>query len=392
MKNNNRQTLLIVIAILLLSPIGGVAQYVYSDATMQEQLNQARMDVYNEKFEKAVEKYAKLVRENDNKSVSSEYAYALALSGCYDGALMNLDKVVASGQADKDVLFFTSQVLRLMEYDSVAEVFWSYGGLNKSYPPSWISGRYKEFVKKYRHAATINTDDMATALQRANKLADRHQIIQSLVLFLELIEVYPEEYLPYVGLSALWENLGCLKEAEKCLSKGIEKMGRKKFQIDPFGAYEKHLESLKTGTAVDNMTLQQSRSNEVVGDKRKSFSYFGVSYINKSWALNWRYGLYVDANTSFSVGLSFFTADGIANYSADVSAMVKVGKAFLAGANLSAQFSKEYFRFGIGPTLGFAIPLSNGKSSIDILGTINIYMQKEIQVGSSASIGYTHYF
>lgn len=392
MKTINKILLIAGFAFFLFRPIDGLTQYVYSDAKLQKQLDQARNDVYQEKFHEAIAKYAALVKSNDDKTVSVEYAYALALTGCYSGAIMNLDKVLASGQADKDVLFYTSQVLKLMEYDSVADVFWSYGKLNKAYPPSWISGRYKEFARKYRHAATINTDDLATALQRANKLAERHQIVQSLVLFLELIDFYPDEYLPYVGLSALWENLGCLKEAEKSLSTGIEKMGKNKYQIDPFGHYEKHLEALKACNGVESKVMQQPPSNGSNGNNPKRFSYFGISYINKSWAFNWKYGLYVDANSSFSAGFGLFISDGIANYSADLSVMVKVGKVFLAGANISAQFSKEYFRFGLGPTLGFAIPLSNGKSSIDILSTLNIYMQKEIQMGSSVSIGYTHYF
>ena len=160
--------------------------------------------------------------------MSAEYAYALALSGCYDGAIMNLDKIIASGQADKDVLFYISQVLKLMEYDTVANVFWTQ---ELSYPPSWISGQHQSFVEKYKRPASINTDNLGTTLQRAKKLADHRQYIQSMVLFLELIETYPDQYLPCVGLSALLENLGFKNAALDYLQKASKEWEVRKIDL-----------------------------------------------------------------------------------------------------------------------------------------------------------------
>lgn len=126
MKSNKIIILFVACTALLLLSLTSIAQGVYTDASLQKQLDEARRNVVNEQFVDAVTKYAALVKSNDNMTVSAEYAYALALSGCYDGAIMNLDKIFASGQVDKDVLFYTSQVLRLMEYDSIADLFWTF--------------------------------------------------------------------------------------------------------------------------------------------------------------------------------------------------------------------------------------------------------------------------
>ena len=276
MKNTNRILFIAGFVFLLVKPFDGVSQYVYDvyeNASLQWQLNQARNDVCNEKFGDAVARYAELVKENDNKTVSAEYAYALALAGCYDGAVMNLDKIIASGQVDKYVLFYTSQVLKLMEYDSIANLVWTFSYGKKSFAPSWISGQYRSFEEKYHYPATINTDDLGAALQRANKLAERKQYIQSMVLFLELTETYPNHYLPFIGLSALLENLGYNKEAEKYLRKGVEKMGKDKYKIDPFGAYEKHLEKLKANNTNVPMALQQHKNNDAASNALKSKSF-----------------------------------------------------------------------------------------------------------------------
>ena len=394
MRDIIRKLLLLTIVILLFKPFEGMSQYVYSEANLQRQLNEARNNVFNEKFNDAVAKYAMLVKNSDNKTVSAEYAYALALSGCYDGAIMNLDKIIASGQADKDVLFYTSQVLKLMEYDSIADLFWSFSYSTKSFAPSWISGQYLSFVEKNHYPATINTDDLGTALQRANKLAEQHQCIQALVLFLELIEVYPDEYLPFIGLSALMENLGYKKEAAKYLRKGIEKMGTDKYKIDPNGVFDKHLETLRSSSDNSEKGFQTPKSEEINSWTSRSFTHYGVSYINKAWAICWKYGYYSSETSFFTIGYNFFEYDKTKTHMIHLSCNSAFGKSvFYGGIDLSAQLSGGKFGFGVGPCVGCAIPLPGRKSSIDIYGVVNMNFQGEmISLVTTASIGYTRYF
>lgn len=393
MKNTKRIVLFVGCALLLLKPLTSTAQYVYTDSSLQKQLNEARRDVCNEQFPDAIVKYAALVKNNDNKTVSAEYAYALALTGCYDGAIMNLDKILASGQADKDVLFYTSQVFRLMEYDSIAHLFWSFSYDKKSFAPSWISGQYLSFAEKYKCRATINIDDLGTALQRANKLANHHQFIQSMILFLELTETYPDQYLPCIGLSALLENLGFKKAAIEYLQKGIEKMGKEKLKIDPLGAYDKHLEKLKSENAIEHnssILLANSKDVSVQADTRKSFIYTGLSYVNKSLAFNVMYGIYTSPTTNFSVNLGYSRFDDVSTLVGDVSINLKIDKYELIGATISTQYSNG-FDVGLGARVGWSIPISGGNSSFDILYNVYYYFRNK-EMRTTLSVGFTRYF
>lgn len=390
-----RKLLFLTIAILLFKPFEGMSQYVYSDAKLQKQLNEARNNVFNEKFNDAVVKYAVLVKNNDNNKVSAEYAYVLALSGCYDGAIIYLDKIIASGQVDKDVLFYTSQVLKLMEYDSIANLFWSFSSEKNSFAPGWISGQYLSFAEKYHYPATINTDDLGTALQRANELANHRQYVQSLVLYLELVETYPDQYLPLIGLSALLENIGFKKEAIEYLQKGIERMGNKedRFKIDPYGAYDKHLEKLKSEVAeghASSIQLTSMSSPSVQTTTRKSFVYTGLTYVNKSLAFNVMYGIYLDSSTNFSVNLSHSRIEDVKVFAGDLSLNLKLDKNEIIGATISTQYSNG-FDVGLGARAGLSFPISEGNSSFDILYNVYYYFRNK-ETKNTLSFGFTHYF
>lgn len=390
-----RKMMLLTITILLFKPFEGISQYVYTDDNLQQQLNQARDDVYNEKFGDAVAKYAELVKKNDNKTVSAEYAYALALTGCYDGAIMNLDKIIANGQIDKDVLFYTSQVLKLMEYDSIAKLFWTFSYSKMSFAPSWISRQYQSFVEKFHYPAMINTDDLGTALQRANKLADRKQYIQSMVLFLELTETYPNHYLPYIGLSALLENLGFKQKAIDYLQRGLDKMGENRDKFDPDDDYYDHLKDLKDDNVTDELSLSSGKPKSKNGRTNKSFSYYGISYVNNTLAARWKYGWYTSKNSFIATGFSYCYYNNTNVFSADFSFNGKIGILVL-GVDLSLQRTGTSWGVGAGPCLGLSIPIAKGKSSFDLLEGINVYLQTDSPTNMnftiSSSIGFTHYF
>lgn len=372
-----------------------MSQYVYSDDNLQKQLDQARNDVYNEKFGDAIEKYSWLVKINDNKTVSTEYAYTLALINCYDGAIMNLDRIIASGQVDKEVFFYTSQVLKLMEYDSIADLFWTNSHDEESFVPNWISGQYFSLVEKYHYPAAINTDDLGTALQRANQLAERHQYIQSLVLFLELTETYPNHYLPFIGLSALLENLGFKQKAIIYLQQGLDKMGENKDKYDPDENYYNHLKNLKNNNTTDELSLLSEKPNTKNGKTNKSFSYIGVSYVNKIISAQLKYGWYTSKNSFIATGISYSYYNNTSVYSADFSFNGKMEYFFL-GVDLFLQRTGTSWGVGVGPCFGWSFPIAGGQSSIDILNGLNVSIPLDlptnVTITLSGSIGFTHYF
>lgn len=381
--------------LLLFKTVEGTAQDVYSDASLQKQLDEARRNVCNEQFADAITKYAELVKSNDNKTVSEEYAYTLALSGCYDGAIMNLDKVLSSSFVDPDALFYISRVLRLMEHDTIADLFWDISNENNTNTPTWLSKRYLALELKYRQPASINTDTFGPALHRANKLANQQQSIQAMVLFLELIETYPDQYLPYIGLSALMENMGFKQQAIEYLQKGIDIIGKDKQTIDPLWAIDRHLEKLKSDVANEqeqNSYSQQTNIN-VAGkqkESKKSFVYTGLTYINKSMAFNVMYGIYTGPTTNFSISLGYSKFENVKSFVGDASFNLKLFDNELIGATISTQYSTG-FDVGVGARAGWSIPISDGNSSFDILYNVYYYFKNK-EKRNTFSVGFTHYF
>ena len=75
--------------------LAGLFLFVLTDSFSQnkESLPVARNFVINEQIAQAVTCYVQLVNEDaTNSALLAEYAYILALSGVYEGALMNLDR------------------------------------------------------------------------------------------------------------------------------------------------------------------------------------------------------------------------------------------------------------------------------------------------------------
>lgn len=397
----HKPSFVIIALLVFLFPCTNIAQQIDANFTMNQKHKTARNAVINEHFEDAVAEYSDLLKKEENVEVRSEYAYALALAQCYDGAIMNLDKILVSGKADKTTLFYISQVLKLMEYDELSDVFWT---KEVSGVPSWIALKYESFVVKYKHMATINTDDLGKALQRANYLIAQEQYVQTIVLYQELVESYPNEYLPYIGFSALWESLGYKDLAVKYLQDGISVIGNDKQEYDADGVYKQHLVKLKSNNTYLKKAFVYYNLKDIGKNKRvasnennksfikRKFMYFGFTSINKSLSLDAKFGIYTSDRTSFSVGLGYQSFDGVPSYLGSMSLYLGSGKVFSGlGLSLLAQKTGDDFDCGIGASVGGSFLKSIERHSIDCrLGAY--YLIKATSFQMTLSIGYTYYF
>lgn len=170
-------------------------------------------------------------------------------------------------------------------------------------------------------------------------------------------------------------------------------MGKEKLKIDPLGAYDKHLEKLKSENAIEHnssILLANSKDVSVQADTRKSFIYTGLSYVNKSLAFNVMYGIYTSPTTNFSVNLGYSRFDDVSTLVGDVSINLKIDKYELIGATISTQYSNG-FDVGLGARVGWSIPISGGNSSFDILYNVYYYFRNK-EMRTTLSVGFTRYF
>jgi len=87
-------------------------------------IEKARDFIISEKINDAIIAYSLPAKNSSDPSLISEYAYALALGGFYDVALIQLGRLWSIDQTSADVNYFSAQIFALMGYNELASEFW----------------------------------------------------------------------------------------------------------------------------------------------------------------------------------------------------------------------------------------------------------------------------
>lgn len=313
-----------------------------------------------------------------NGDYVAEYAYALALSRLYDGALMNIDLARSLHAPFAD--FFTGQILSVMGYEELAEGF-----KGSTIAPKWISGSYAVLTERYKSDAIMDVSDYNASLQRANALSSAGMEIQALVIFETLGRCYPHYYLPYVCKSSMWEQFGNPSFAEKNLSHALSlypEDGTEKRQD-----YANHLTSLekqlyKTGASKWSVFLKKYEPRPML--------YVGGSAGKGFFSINSRLGVYTNNHITASVTLGY-TYSGTSSFNIGASAY-KTWGIFLAGLGINERVAKNNNIFTISPMTGLSILSKDGNSSFDITISVDFPIGKDTKIGYTLSFGRTFYF
>ena len=394
---NNRLLFIIYFSgLLLLLPSSAI----YAEKQPRVTINDARSAVIDRKIDKAIKIYSQLVSESTKSkskysysdiSLLSEYGYVLALGQVYEGALMNLDRALMLGKADSETMFYISQTFALMEYEDIAKLFWN---PSTDSVPQWLAADYKELLKKHKTYAVINQHEFREALKNANMLALDGQYLQSIVIYQELVDNYPEQSIPFVGYSALMEKLGFKSKAVELLTYGIEAMGDEKMAYNQPGIYEKHLLELKkkTPASINNTT---SVSNNLLNIKEKEKTtmlvYAGGMMAKSLYSLNSRFAVFVSDKIYLSIDLGIANSKSSTNYNVGMSVYATY-KWLIAGVGLSEQLTKGSSMTSIRTSVGMSVPSKSGKSSFDLLFDVYSPTGKVTGRTYGLSIGRSFYF
>lgn len=351
-----------------------------------------RDHVLSEDFDKAVIGYAQLIEDAQKQRTGTkgvdgdliaEYAVALAFSGIYDGALMNIDR--ARMLDGKNADFYTALILNLMCYPDLAVQFWEedFDGA----APAWIARQYKAMIEKFRRTPAINSDEADTAFVRANALAANSQCIQSIVIFQEICDNYPEDYLPFVGYSIVWEKMNNYSKAAEVLEHGISLMSTEN-NDDAVSAFNNHLVNLHNEIVfADNKSWMRKTMDRY---EPSMMLYAGGAVGKGSFELNSRLGFYTNNKVSGSVNLGYSLVGkesvfniGFAGY--------KTLNVFVFGIGINEQIGKDSV-FSIAPSAGISLLNRKGNASYDIMLNLMVPCKKGNPVSFSVSFGRTFYF
>ena len=287
----------------------------------------------------------------------AEYAYALALYGACDGALMTLDRAGNLGSEYFD--FYMAQICALAGYPEL--------------------GRYGA------SDCTVGSDPQS-AFKRANALGVNKQYAQSIILFQKIIDTYPNMYLPYVGYSTVWEKLGFYEKAAEELQTGINLMG--KSDSTAVYVFQNHLIDLHNAvTDNKNRTFLGKLSDRY----EPSFMLYAGGAVGKgSFSISSRLGFYTNNKISGSINMGYSRISGQNAFNIGLAAY-KTVKIFIFGLGINEQIGDNSV-FSITPSAGISIMNKKKNASYDVMFNLYIPVSKGNPVSYGLSFGRTFYF
>lgn len=354
----------------------------------------ARNFIVTGQINQSIIEYAKLVAiDSLNSLLLAEDAYALALGGIYDAALYRLDRSWSLGVKSSDVNFYTAQVFALMGYKELADEFWKESVRNKT--PKWIALNHVQLLEKHKRKNQTkiipSSDELIIKFKLANALASRDMYFQSIALFQELTNYYPNEYLPYIGYSITLEKAGALSQSAKTIEKAISLIGNNPEEQAKKQILIQRLKTInaKTSKLPDNflpgLVLPQNEN------RTQTMMYAGGMFAPSIVNLNFRMGYFVSGSSNASIDFGFssrndepYTNLGISFYNRN--------KAFVSGAgfliNSGGGSTTAYLKL----SAGVSIMNKKRTSSFDTFLDVNQGLKKEAINTWGISVGTSLYF
>jgi len=360
-------------------------------------IDNARSYILNENINEAIASYGKLIKTDvSNPVLLAEDAYALALAGIYDAALMRLDRCRSLGAVSAEINFFTAQVFALMGYTDLANEYWHATDINKA--PAWIFSKSAVLLQKYKSKAPVSHTKSREALianfKHANELASRNEYFQSIALFHDIVTIYPNEYLPFVGYSITLEKTGAFEKSAQTIEKAIALIG-----TAPDGQASKQLLEKRLASIKQNMTLLPSPyiAPEITTNKKQDvagpqmMAYAGGMLAPSYASFNGRIGYFISgsSNASFDVGVLKNAEYSSTNLGLSVYSRKNN---FVSGAGILMTAGNGNTAFAFKLSVGYSKMSKTRSSSFDIFVDVNRTLAREAYTTACLSIGRSFYF
>jgi hypothetical protein len=362
-----------------------------SSLAFSQSQQSARNFVVQGKIGDAIVEYALLAPKasSGKAEIMLEYAYALALGGMTENALVYIDRANFLG-GSTDFPFYASQVLSLAGLDSLAAEFWT----DAEKAPGWIAPYYKKLYGQHEQQFNFETFDPDSIYLRANQIAGQGMFVQAVVLYEDVkffIEGYNNEFLPYISASVVWEKLGKYGKAARELSTGIALMQQETEEtqdstvIAALPAFNEHLQALQN-KATDTRIFTKLQSKF----RPQTMLYAGGMYSNSFFSFNSRFGVFIANSWNAAADLGISGGGGNTYVNLGLSVYER-WKFLVAGLGFSGQFGESsafYFR----TTAGLSFLNKKKNRSTDIFFTVDTPLQKDARTTFGISIGRSFYF
>jgi hypothetical protein len=354
----------------------------------------ARDFVVQGKISDAIIEYALLAPKASfgKAEIMLEYAYALALGGMTENALMYIDRANFLGGA-ADFPFYASQVLSLAGLDSLAVELWN----SAEKAPDWIAPYYKKLYGQHEQQFSFETFDPDLIYLRAGQMAAQGMFLQALVLYEDVkffIEGYNNEFLPYISSSVAWEKLGKYGKAARELSTGIALMQQETEEmqdstiIAALPAFNDHLHRLKQQAAAQSNSSTFEKLKEKYHPQ--TMLYAGGMYSNSFFSLNSRFGVFIADSWNAAADLGIAGGGGSTYVNLGLSVYDR-WKFLIACLGLSGQLG-ESSSFNLRGTFGLSFFNKMKSRSFDVFFTYDLPLVEGAKTIYGISIGRSFYF
>jgi tetratricopeptide (TPR) repeat protein len=354
----------------------------------------ARTLMLTENFDNAISVYAQLiVRDSGNVSLNAEYAYALALDGIYDAALIRLDKAQKMQPSNQETNFYASQILALMGFQQLADEYVKVVG--SSGAPSWIASKAPLLLQKYRRIlkepGNRSGNELVTLFTRANRLTAQNCTFQSIALFEEITSQYPEVYLPYMGYSLALEKAGMYEQSLKTIQKALTLIGNTPEDQEAKQVLEKRLTTLQSKVTTGNNTSKANPTSISEVAKPQMMAYGGGSFSSAYTSFNAKMGVFISKSdyAAFDIGLTNFGSSTYTNLGLTLYNRKKI---FVAGLGLTSTLGGGSSVFYGKVSVGISIMNKKGTTSLDIFLDGKMPLKSGYATVMGLSIGESVYF
>ena len=359
--------------------------------TVSSYWNTARNYILSGNINAAIASYAQLIsKDSVNATLLAEDAYALALGGIYEAALVRLDRCWSLKSNSIFVNYFTGQVFLLMGYNDISDEIWK--SSDKYTAPDWIASKASQLLGKYKtKSANISIksrDELISKFNSANELASKSLYFQSVALFHDITYLFPNEYLPYVGYSIAMEKTGALQKSAQTIEKAISLIGDNADMKDKKQFLEQRLSYVK-----QKMELNPSGSlpglypmQPLIGESPQMMAYIGGMASPSMTSLNSRIGYFISGSSNASLDFGFSKISGVSSTNLGLS-MYDRSKYLVYGTGFLLNSSGGTTAFSIKLSAGLSIMNKSRTSSFDLFLDVTNGLKKGAATYYSLSLG-----
>jgi hypothetical protein len=282
-----------------------------------------------------------------------------------------------------------------MGYNDLAGEFWKTKDINEA--PAWIFSKSALLLQKYRSKSPVTTtrtrEQLIANFKRANELASQTRYFQSIALFHDIVAIYPNEYLPYVGYSITLEKTGAYGKSAQSIEKAISLMGNTPEDKANKQLLEKRLAtirqtiSLTLPNAIPEMPV--SRVQDAAGPQM--MAYAGGMVAPHTTNINGRIGYFVSGSSNVSLDFGVWKN---AEYSSSNVGLTLYNrqKIFVSGAGLGMNAANGSSAFSLKLSVGISKMNKARTASFDVFLDMNKGLKQGALTTYCFSIGTSKYF